>query len=72
VGYLKRIPKTRMIGVIAGILLATAVLLAAETFFPDAAWSALTYDSAWRGPASVAADLLVGAISSLLGVAAQH
>jgi uncharacterized protein len=59
-GYLKRIPKTRMMGVIAGILLATAMLLAAEILFTDAAWSALTYDSAWRGPASVAAGLLVG------------
>lgn len=67
-GYLKRIPKTRIVGVIAGILLATAMLLAAETLFTGAAWHALTYDSACRGPASVAAGLLVGAISSLLGV----
>jgi uncharacterized protein len=68
-GYLKRIPKSRMMGVIAGLLLAIAVLLAAETLFTGAAWSALAYNSAWRAPASVAAGLLVGAISSLLGVA---
>jgi uncharacterized membrane protein YfcA len=36
-GYLKRIPKTRMTGVIAAILLATAVLLAAETLFTGVA-----------------------------------
>lgn len=30
-GYLKRIPKTQIMGVIAVLLLATAVLLAAET-----------------------------------------
>jgi uncharacterized membrane protein YfcA len=55
------------LGVIAGILLATA-MLPAETLFTGVAWHALTYDSACRGPASVAAGLLVGAISSLLGV----
>ena len=68
-GYLKRIPKNRMMGVIACLLLATAVLLALETFVSGAAWSALAQDSAWRGIAAVVAGLFVGAISSLLGVA---
>ena len=68
-GYLQRIPKNRMMGVIACLLLATAVLLALETFVSGAAWSVLAHDSAWRGIAAVVAGLFVGAISSLLGVA---
>lgn len=68
-GLLERIPKARIMGVIAGLLLAIAVLLAAETLWQGAAWSALAHDSGWRVPAAVVAGLLVGAISSLLGVA---
>ena len=68
-GYLKHIPKTRIMGVIAVLLLVTAALLAVETAISGAAWSALSQDSAWRGVAAVAAGLLVGGISSLLGVA---
>jgi uncharacterized protein len=68
-GLLKRIPKERIMGVIALLLLATAVLLAAEAFLHGAAWSALAPDSAFRLPVAILAGLAVGAISSLLGVA---
>jgi uncharacterized membrane protein YfcA len=44
-------------------------LLAAETTISGAAWTLLDQESAWRMPAAVVAGLLVGAISSLLGVA---
>lgn len=67
--YLWRIPKTRMIGVIAVLLLGTAILLAVETMISETAWTLLAPDSSWRVPAAIAAGLLVGAISSLLGVA---
>jgi uncharacterized membrane protein YfcA len=56
-------------GVIAVLLVATAGLLAAETFFSGAAWTALAPDSLLRPGVAVVAGLLVGAISSLLGVA---
>lgn len=68
-GYLRSIPKARMMGVIAVLLLATAILLAAETLLHGAAWSALSDGSVWTFPAAVVAGLLVGTISSLLGVA---
>lgn len=68
-GYLRSIPKARMMGIIAALLLATAVLLAAETVLHGAAWSLLAADNQMRLLAAVAAGLLVGAISSLLGVA---
>jgi uncharacterized protein len=64
-----RIPKSRIMGVIAALLLVTALLLGLETLIMDAHWSALTQDSAWRGVVAVIAGLFVGAISSLLGVA---
>ena len=67
--YLSRIPKARMMGVIAALLLVTAGLLALETVIAGTSWSALAHDSAWRGVVAVAAGLLVGTISSLLGVA---
>jgi len=68
-GVLARIPKARIMPVIAILLLVTAALLASETLLHDAAWSALAHDSALRLPAAILAGLLVGAISSLLGVA---
>jgi uncharacterized membrane protein YfcA len=66
---LSRIPKTRVMGVIAVLLLATAALLAFETLIAGASWVALANDSAWRSVAAVIAGLFVGTISSLLGVA---
>jgi uncharacterized membrane protein YfcA len=68
-GYLRSIPRTRMMGVIAALLLVTAVLLATETLLSGAAWPGLAHDPTWTLPVAVAAGLLVGAISSLLGVA---
>jgi uncharacterized membrane protein YfcA len=67
--FLARIPKTRIMGVIAVLLLGTAGLLALETTLSGTAWTALASDSSWRGVAAVIAGLFVGAISSLLGVA---
>jgi uncharacterized membrane protein YfcA len=68
-GLLQRIPKTRLMGVIAVLLLATAGLLVAETLFHGTAWTLVAPDSQWRGAVAVLAGLLVGALSSLLGVA---
>jgi uncharacterized membrane protein YfcA len=67
--YLSRIPKAQIMTVIAILLLAIAVLLAGETLVSGLAWSALAHDSAWRAPVAVMAGLLVGTVSSLLGVA---
>ncbi|MBX9590930.1 MAG: sulfite exporter TauE/SafE family protein [Hyphomonadaceae bacterium] len=68
-GYLRSVPKSRMMGVIAALLLVTAVLLATETPFSGVAWSVLASGSAWTLPVAIVAGMLVGAISSLLGVA---
>ena len=68
-GLLARIPKERIVVVIAALLLATAALLAAEAFLHGTAWTALAPNSALRVPLAILAGLLVGAISSLLGVA---
>ena len=68
-GMLGRIPKERIMGIIAALLLATATLLAAEAFMHGAVWSVLTPESVMRIPVAVLAGLVVGAISSLLGVA---
>ena len=68
-GVLARIPQERIMGVIAILLLVTAALLVGETLLHDASWSALPRGSALRLPAAILAGLLVGAISSLLGVA---
>jgi uncharacterized protein len=68
-GYLSRIPKSKIMGVIAVLLLGTAALLAVETSISGTAWTLLAQDSAWHAPAAVIAGLLVGTISSLLGVA---
>jgi uncharacterized protein len=66
---LSRIPKTRIMGVIAVLLLVTAVLLALETMTKGTAWVLISDHSLWRGPAAIVAGLVVGTISSLLGVA---
>ena len=67
--FLSRIPKTRIMGVIAALLLGTAALLVIETMMSGIAWTLLSHDSAWRAPVAIVAGLLVGTISSLLGVA---
>ena len=68
-GYLTRIPKNRIMGVIAVLLLATAILLIAETIFHGTAWILLDRDSHMRWLIAVLAGLLIGTISSILGVA---
>lgn len=68
-GLLARIPKANIMSVIAALLLATAGLLAAEAMWSGADWSALAPGSPIRPVAALVAGLLVGAISSLLGVA---
>jgi uncharacterized protein len=67
--YLSRIPKARIMGVIAVLLFATAVLLMTETFIAGATWTVLPHDALWRAPLAVLAGLVVGVISSMLGVA---
>jgi uncharacterized membrane protein YfcA len=66
---LSRIPKARIMGVIALLLIGTAALLAAETAISGATWTLLSHDTMWLGPAAFVAGLFVGTISSLLGVA---
>ena len=68
-GYLRRIPKAHIMTVIALLLAVTAGLLAVEALLPGTNWSALPYDPILRTIVGVAAGLVVGAISSLLGVA---
>src|SRR5262249_31125960 len=67
--FLSRKPKTHIMSVIAVLLLVTAALLAAETMVSGTAWSLLVQGSVWRWPAAMLAGLLVGTISSMLGVA---
>jgi uncharacterized protein len=68
-GVLERIPKTRIMGLIAVLLAGTAALLAAEVLLTGVTWSALPQNPALRAIAGLTAGLVVGAISSLLGVA---
>jgi uncharacterized protein len=67
--YLSRIPKGRIVGIIAALLLAIAGLLALETIVAGAAWMVLAHGSGWRWPIALVAGLAVGTVSSLLGVA---
>ena len=67
--FLARIPKTRILGLIALLLVATAGLLALETLLSGATWVALVHDSPLRPVVAFAAGLFVGGVSSLLGVA---
>ena len=68
-GLLARISKERVMAVIAALLLATAALLAAEAFLHGTAWAALAPNSTLRVPLAILAGLVVGTLSSLLGVA---
>src|SRR5262249_42011338 len=51
---------SKIMGVIAVLLLGTAGLLAVETSISGTAWTLLAQDGAWQGPAAVLAGLLVG------------
>ncbi len=68
-GMLSRIPPERLMAIIAGLLLVVAVLLVAEAGFSAETPFELPRDPLIRSFAGVLAGLLVGAISSLLGVA---
>jgi len=68
-GLLSRIPKARLMSVIALLLLVVAALLAAEPLWSHAQWSALGSSSALRPIVALVSGLAIGAISSLLGVA---
>jgi len=66
---LLRIPKHRLVLVIAVLLIGVAGLLVLETVFAGSMHLALPPDSLVRVPVAAAAGLVVGAVSSLLGVA---
>ena len=51
------------------LLLGTAALVTAETMISGTASTLLVSDSPWRTPVAVVAGMLVGTVSSLLGVA---
>lgn len=66
---LTRIPKGRMVAIIGALLVAISVLLVIETLLQGTLQFALPPGAALRLPAAVAAGVLVGMVSSLLGVA---
>jgi uncharacterized membrane protein YfcA len=68
-GLLSRIPKHRIMLVIASLLAAVAILLVIETTFAGARAIALPPDQLLRTAVALIAGIAVGAISSLLGVA---
>jgi uncharacterized membrane protein YfcA len=68
-GFLSRIPKSKIMGFIAVLLIGTAGLLALETVISRTAWTLLAQGSTWRMPTAAVAGVLVGTISSLMGVA---
>ena len=68
-GLLSRIPPGRLMSIIAALLLVVALLLVAEAGLRAETPFELPRDPAVRAIAGVLAGLLVGAISSLLGVA---
>ena len=68
-GMLSRIPPERLMTIISALLLVVAVLLVAEAGLSSETPLALPRDPLIRSIAGVLAGLLVGAISSLLGVA---
>lgn len=68
-GLLARIPKARMLGLIAALLLIVAVLLLLEVLFPLRGAGILPHNPIVEAPAAFAAGVLTGAISSFLGVA---
>ena len=68
-GLLARIPKRRIIAIIAALLVAIAALLVFESFFAGATDFVFPADHSLRGAVAFTAGLFVGAVSSLLGVA---
>ena len=68
-GVLGRLPKARVISVISVLLIAIAGLLVAETLYAGATALVLPHDLTIRTIVAVVAGLLVGGVSSMLGVA---
>ena len=68
-GVLSRIPKHRMVLVIAVLLIGIAALLLFEVNFAGATHFALPANQVLRATAAFTAGILVGGVSSLLGVA---
>lgn len=68
-GLLARIPKRRIIAIIAALLVAIAALLVFESFFAGVTDFVFPADHSLRGAVAFTAGLFVGAVSSLLGVA---
>lgn len=68
-GALSRIPRNRIIPVIAALLGLIAAMLVAEIFLTGSSVLSLPPDQSIRTVFALGAGLLVGAISSLLGVA---
>lgn len=68
-GALARLPKERVVPIIGSLLIAIAALLVLETAFAGATHLTLSPDAWLRVAAAVVAGVLVGLVSSLLGVA---
>lgn len=68
-GVLSRMPRQRIMSVIGTLLIAIAALLVLETMFTGAPALTLPHDPVLRSMAAVVAGVLVGAVSSMLGVA---
>jgi hypothetical protein len=68
-GALLRLPKDRVVGMIAVLLVAISGLLIFETVFSGSTHLTLPPDQALRAFAAIIAGLAVGTVSSLLGVA---
>lgn len=68
-GLLSRVEPSRLMAIISALLVVVAALLFAETIYTDASMPALPQEPVLRVVSGVLAGLLVGAVSSLLGVA---
>ena len=68
-GLLARIPKHRVLAVIAFLLVSIAGLLVFEAYYAGTTALALPHEALVRAPVALGAGLVVGAVSSLLGVA---
>ena len=68
-GALSRVPADRLMQIIAGLLLIVAAMLFAEATYTGDLPFALPHDTLVRSGVGLLSGLLVGAISSLLGVA---
>lgn len=68
-GWLACVPQDRLIGIISTLLLVVVVILLTEAVIADAQLPTLPDDAALRSCIGIAGGLLIGAASSLLGVA---